>query len=221
MGAGAGALLSLNALGCAQKSKTGISNFFEVMHTRRSVRKYKKDQPVPEEHVTQILETAKMAPTAGNRQPWKFVVLRDPKQIERLLEETIKLRVQQAQKSQEMNEDEIKEYKTNAAARLEGYFSAPVYIGVLTDSRAKHSVYNSHDGPLAAGYICLAARALGYGTVYLTGSIPPKAFREAAKVPDYYDITCVIPVGVPDAWPETPPKKKLEELVVYESFDAE
>ena len=62
------------------------------------------------------------------------------------------------------------------------------------------------------------ARALGYGTVYLTGSIPPAALRKAANVPDHFDITCVIPVGVPEEWPKTPPKKELNELIVHESF---
>ena len=48
----------------------------ETIHTRRSVREY-QDKPVPEELVTEILKAAMAAPSAGNQQPWEFVVITD------------------------------------------------------------------------------------------------------------------------------------------------
>ena len=68
-GAGIGAGLALASTGCSpvgQQAKTDY--FFEIIDTRRSVRQY-KPTPVPEEHIIKILNAAKMAPTAGNRQP--------------------------------------------------------------------------------------------------------------------------------------------------------
>ncbi|TRO50072.1 nitroreductase, partial [Candidatus Bathyarchaeota archaeon] len=52
-------------------------NIFDAIKTRRSVRKY-KPEPVLDEHLKQILEAARLAPSAGNKQPWRFVVVRDP-----------------------------------------------------------------------------------------------------------------------------------------------
>lgn len=51
---------------------------FEAIRTRRSIRAY-EDKPVEEEKLRRVLEAARMAPSAGNRQPWCFIVVTDPK----------------------------------------------------------------------------------------------------------------------------------------------
>jgi hypothetical protein len=99
--------------------------------------------------------------------------------------------------------------KDNASKHLAGYFSAPAFIVVLTDSQSMYPTYNHHDGPLAAGYLCLAARALGYGTVYVTDAIPEQATREVLAIPERHERVCITPLGIPDGWPDPMPKKKL------------
>jgi nitroreductase len=78
-----------------------------------------------------------------------------------------------------------------------------------------------HDGPLAAANLMLAARALGYGTVYGTDAVSVDALRRIWAIPERFNVTCIIPIGVPKEWPASPPKKPLEELVVYEYFESE
>lgn len=58
-------------------------DFFNVIRQRRSIRKYKSD-PIPLDHLKQMLEAARLAPSGGNTQPWKFVVVRDPTIIQQL-----------------------------------------------------------------------------------------------------------------------------------------
>ena len=57
--------------------------FDKVIKTRRSIRKYKVT-PVPRESLMEILEAARIAPSAGHRQPWHFVVVEDKETIEKL-----------------------------------------------------------------------------------------------------------------------------------------
>jgi len=57
--------------------------FEEVLKTRRSIRKY-KSTPVPKEKIVQILEAARIAPSAGHRQPWHFIVVEDKENIKKL-----------------------------------------------------------------------------------------------------------------------------------------
>ena len=57
--------------------------FDDVIKTRRSIRKY-KGTPVPRESLMKILEAARIAPSAGHRQPWHFVVVEDKETIEKL-----------------------------------------------------------------------------------------------------------------------------------------
>ncbi len=61
-----------------------------VILRRRSVRKY-KDQQVPEKLVRRVLEAGRFAPSAGNSQPWRFVVIRDGKMLEEM-ERYVRLR---------------------------------------------------------------------------------------------------------------------------------
>jgi len=57
--------------------------FEEVLEKRRSIRRY-KDTPVPKEKILKILEAARVAPSAGHRQPWHFVVVEDKETIKKL-----------------------------------------------------------------------------------------------------------------------------------------
>lgn len=61
----------------------GTMQTFEAIFTRRSIREY-LPQPVPEELVQELLEAAMQAPSAGNEQPWHFIVVTDCKQLEAL-----------------------------------------------------------------------------------------------------------------------------------------
>jgi len=194
------------------------SDVLGIFAKRQSVRRYKSD-PVPEEHLRLILDAARRSPTSGNQQPWKFLVVRKPATIERLRAGCLHL--YEAGWPKDLPAAEKASRIENATKRLAGYFSAPVYIVVLTDSQSTYPSYNHHDGPLAAGYLCLAARTLGYGTVYITDAIPEQVTREVLAIPERYERVCITPLGIPDGWPEPMPKKKLEEFVVFESFGKE
>jgi hypothetical protein len=65
----------------------------------------------------------------------------------------------------------------------------------------------------------LAARAYGYGTAYLTDGIPEAVARDVLRIPARYTRICITPIGVPDQWPEMKPKRKLEEMVAFETLE--
>lgn len=212
-----GLALTLHVNG-TNMAKSKVSNlFWDVIKDRRSVRKFKSD-PIPQEHLTQIVDAARMAPTAGNQQPWKFILVQDKKQIERLIEETLLSTEWYFKEQQKLSGDKLKAKVEEAEKRLvEGYLSAPAYIVVLTDQNCKYPSYTSHDGALAAGYLMLAARALGYGTVYITDAIPEVVTQKAFGIPDNYKRVCITPIGVPVEWP-TKEKKDLTDFIVRENF---
>jgi len=51
-------------------------DFYEVVRTRRSIRSYRPD-PIPEDALNRVLEAARIAPSGSNRQPWRFIVVKD------------------------------------------------------------------------------------------------------------------------------------------------
>ena len=186
---------------------TADCDLLALFAKRQSVRRYKPD-PVPEEHLRRILDAARRAPTSGNQQPWKFLVVRDRVKIDRMKARSIE-RSETYLKG--LSGADLEARKQQIGQRMAGYFSAPVYIVVLTDSQSQYPAYNHWDGPLAA-------RALGYGTVFITDAIPDQVTREVLAIPERYERVCITPLGIPDGWPDPMPKKKLEELVAYEAL---
>ncbi len=201
-----------------QPSKDGCLEFaWNTFKGRRSVRKFKPD-PVPAGHISTMIDMARTAPTSGNQQPWKFVVTQDRKIIDAWRDAHIEQRMAELKKRKKLAAEKIESQRKGITQYYTDYFSAPVYITVLTDNESEYPDYNVHDGPLAAGYLLLAARFLGYGTVYATDSFDPEVTKMILDIPLQYEFVCCTPVGIPDHWPDRPPKKNLDEFIVRESF---
>ncbi|QGY39218.1 nitroreductase family protein [Pseudodesulfovibrio cashew] len=145
----------------------------EAIKTRRSIRKY-TDAPVSEELIREILEAAMLAPSAGNQQPWQFVVVDDREILDSL--------------------PSIHPY-------LSMVRQAPVGILVCGDqSKEKYPGYWVQDCSAAVQNLLLAAHALGLGAVW-TGIHPMEdrvaAFRERFNLPDEVIPLAFIPLGHP------------------------
>ena len=193
------------------------NNCIDIIKTRRSVRQFKSD-PIPSDHLKQMVDAARMSPTSGNQQPWKFIIVQDKQKIKAIKDECIEFARKRFIADKNLTEEDLSaKIKAFDERYSKGYFSAPAFIVVLTDGQSKYPSYNHHDGPLAAGYLLLAARSMGYGTVYITDAIPVEATKKALNIPDRYTRVCITPVGLPLEWPEKE-KKTLDEFIVNESF---
>lgn len=226
-----GLLLMISTAVTAQMSKADVktgatgnymnnshidADIWNVFQSRRSVRKFKPDA-IPEKDIIKIIDAARMAPTSGNQQPWKFLVIRDRKTIDQIKEACIKMRLDKnASQNNSMENRELLAEKIKKT--FEDYCSAPVYIVILTDNNSMYPGYNHWDGPLAAGYLMLAARALGYGTVFITDAIPEAVTKSVLNIPDNYTRVCITPLGLPYEWPAKPAKKNLEELIAWDKL---
>jgi nitroreductase len=179
-------------------------DFFETIRQRRSIRKYTSD-PIPQEHLTQILETARLAPSAGNYQPWKFVVVRDSKTIKQLV---IAARKQQ--------------FLANAAAIIIAFADANVYLpppprepGVLMIPPCFEI-----DVMIAVEHLVLAATALGYGSCWV-GAFNESEVKKVVGIPERMKIVALISLGIAAENPTPPSRKPLSEIVYYEKYPVE
>jgi nitroreductase/ketosteroid isomerase-like protein len=193
------------------------SYLLNIIRNRRTVRKFKPDA-VPEEHIRKILDAARYAPTAGNQQPWRFLVIRDRAKLDRLGEEALDWYAEAYFQSHQVNEADLKEAKAALQEVLRDVLSAPVYVAVLVESASQYPEYVGYDGALAAGYLMIAARSLGYGTGFFTTFFPGEKMREFFGIPECYRLICFTPIGIPDEWPEMPTKKDLDEMIVFDAF---
>jgi nitroreductase len=165
-----------------------------LLMSRRSIRRYRPD-PVPEEMLEQILEAGRWAPSASNRQPWSFVVIRDP---------SIRREVAQ-----------------NAAAvviRWAHAAEAPLLIALC--GHAGNPLYRQflhEDIGLAGGQMMLQAKALGLGTCWL-GGVDREAIAAILHLPSDIEVIGVLTVGFPAEEPPAPQRKPLAQVVHHDVY---
>lgn len=150
----------------------------EAILTRRSIRKY-TDQPVSDELVTQLLRAAMAAPSAGNQQPWEFIVVRDRSVLGR-----------------------IADFSPYAGMARD----AQVAVVVCADlSREQHRGFWVQDCSAAIENLLVAARALGLGAVWL-GAHPleERVFQLGTvfNLPEGIIPMAAVAIGYPDGYPE-------------------
>ena len=189
----------------------------EAIRRRRSVRGFKPD-PVPEDDLKTILKSACLAPTSGNQQPWEFLVIKERAALDRLKDACIAHRMDRAAAGGETSDGQLERQRASAETYFTNYLSAPVYVVVLTSSKSRYPDYNHWDGPLAAANLMIAARALGYGTVFCTDSIPEAVTREVFNIPEHLTRVCITPIGVPEEWPRRPSKKPWRSFIQKETY---
>jgi len=162
----------------------------EVFQKRYSCRSY-KDIPVPEEKLKNILEAARLAPSAHNRQPYKFIVVKDKEKREKLA----------------------------IAAGQSFIAQAPIIIaGVALDPEDMMSngvpTY-AVDLGIAMEHIALQATAEGLGTCWI-GAFSQEEAKRILGISQEYKIVALMPLGYPADSPGPKERKSLDELVSYQ-----
>lgn len=159
---------------------------------RRSIRKY-SNKLVEDEKLQNILEAARLSPSADNNQGWKFVVIKDSQTRRKLVE-------------------------TTGQAWLA---SAPIIIAccgtnpatVMPNGQPKYSI----DLSIATSFMMLEATNQGLGTCWL-GGYDESAVKKALDIPDEVRVVSMLSLGYPDENPAPRPRKELNKIISYERY---
>jgi len=201
-------------------------DFFEVAHTQRSIRHFKPD-PVPEDILWKLLDTAIRAPSSANIQSWIWLVIRDEGK-RKAIAQTLRARADASGNLERMRERAAKEQDpTNrrifrgAAEFMADVSNAPVFIipclyGANTPAANQRTLGGGSSIFGAVQNLMLAARAEGLGTVF-TGfqSGIEDYLRAEFHLPEGAVPTCFIPVGYPDGQRFGPTTRKPIDTVTY------
>ena len=155
---------------------------------RRSVRKYQA-KALPDKDLQAILEAGRQAPSAANRQPWHFVVVRDPEH---------KRKVAEACSGQS--------WMAEAGVIIAG-------VGRPTVNEKWYPV----DVAIAMQNMILAATALGYGTCWI-GAFDEQDVARLLAVPEDCKVVALTPVGVPADQPEARPRQPMAEFASLDKY---
>jgi len=167
--------------------------YFELIKKRYSVRAY-KPMPVEEARLLKVLEAARLAPTAANRQPFRLIV------------------IQTKGREEELRKIYAREWFTQAPLVI-----CACALTAEAWSRSDGKNYADVDTAIALDHLTLAAADLGLGTCWIA-AFNPKAAREVLRLPDGVEPVAFTPLGYPaDDWK---PKKRraLSELVRHEKW---
>ena len=177
----------------------------DEIRTRRSIRRY-TDQSVDDKTVAQLLESARLAPSGSNTQPWHFIVVRS---------------------------DERKKELMEACHGQAWMMTAPVHIACVADIRARLGGDEPisldegspqvelkqiiRDTAVAVEHIVLEAESMGLGTCWIA-RFEQANIRPVLSVPSDKYVLCVLALGYPDERPAARPRKGPEEIVHYEKW---
>jgi len=172
-------------------------DYYEVIRTRRSIRSYKADL-IPEEVLNKVLEATRIAPSGSNRQPWRFIVIKD---------------------------EELKRRLIPACGNQSFIAEAPVIIVACGyNIRWNRGGYMGEfsmliDVSIAFTHLILAARAEGLGTCWI-GSFNNDKVKKILNIPGDVNVVAITPLGYPkdEEFTEPGSRKSLKEIVSMDKF---
>ena len=170
---------------------------FEAIRTRRSIRKY-KDKQVPWDNVITILQAGKYAPSAGNLQNWKFIVVKS---------------------------DAKRKAITKACLQQEWMEQAPVFIVVVSEPKKAERFYGTRGARLYTLQGCaasienmlLTAHSLGLGSCWV-GAFDEHEIWTILGLPEESSVQGVVTIGYADEVPQAPPKYRIEHMMFFEKW---
>ncbi len=183
----------------------------DLARERRSIRRFRRD-PISDEDLRYILEVAHYAPSGANRQPWRFVIVKDPNLKKRIREICEEIEREFYKHVPEWFRNFARE--RGISWRKPHLEEAPVLIHVFGYRRSPHwkeSVW------LMIGYLLLAAAEKGYATLTYTPSDTRWA-NEFFNVPENWGLETIINIGYPAQEPSYPGRLELSEICYENSW---
>lgn len=177
------------------------NTFFEIVSTRRSIRRY-EDKEVEEEKIAKILESLRLAPSSSNSQPWHVVVVQDKGVIRSL----------------------SRAAPAGSRFVISWMAPAPLVFVLAVERKLTHIVAGTFGHPnlwldagIAGEHLVLAAQALGLGTCWV-GWFSEKRVRKLTGLSKAHEVVALIPCGYPAEEPKPRPRKRPEEIFSVERF---
>lgn len=195
-------------------------DIFEAMYSQRAMRRLKTD-PVPEELIWKVLDAAIRAPSGGNLQPWRFIVVTDPEKKKKIGEWYLDGWTKQYSAARDiMLADPVRARTYRSADHLANNIAdVPVLIFACVSSAGAAA---SGAGPNifpAVQNLMLAARALGLGTTLTTlHRYHDKEANELLGLPEGHECLAMIPMGWPLGKFGPAPRRPVEEVVHWDAW---
>ena len=193
------------------------TDFHTFLQTRRSIRRFKPN-PVPDSVIESILHTATFAPSAHNRQPWRFAVVKDSA-IKTRLGKAITAKMQIDMQAQNAEKSDIEKRATTSLRRID---EAPLVIILCRDKNdiridtPEETIMGIQSTALAGLQLLLAAHAEGLGGNWICWPLYAQAATRAAlELPETWEPQAMYFLGYPVEIPEPQDRKSIKEIMTF------
>ena len=180
----------------------------EAIENRRSIRKY-QNMDVPDTLIEDLIDCARLAPSAKNRQPWEFLVIRGEtknKIADIMLDDELATR--------ETEDQELIEKKSSVPTTARVIREAPVLILVFKEYDENWTTGDTLSIGGAVEHICLRATDMGLGSRWIRDTAYTQ--KEIAKlVGKEKELICAISIGYPNQETHQRPRKELNEILKW------
>lgn len=194
----------------------------QFLRSRRSIRRFKPD-PVPDSVIKNILTSATFAPSAHNRQPWRFCVVTDLS-VKQKLADAMAIEFERDLENDQLPQPEIQKRTKRSRERMT---AAPVLVilcldmsemDVYPDKKRKQAEFRMAMQSVAnAGMqLMLAAHAEGLGSVWVCSPLfVQEIIQSVLNLPKTWEPQAMFFVGYPDVIPDVGERKTLDEISVH------
>lgn len=206
-----------------------MRDFFDVVAARRSIRKF-KPEPIPVADLQEIVRLGTLAPSASNKQMWKFIAVINKEIIEKMHDVVAEKMDQLATELEPYGTDKLvrsmRPYATLfkqapcVLVVLQEPYTGKIETAMLEAGYDAHELMKKHGygGPQSVGAaiqnILLSAEEKGYGTCWMCAPLTAQyELCEFLNVTPPWMIAALIPIGIPDEAPAARPRKPLEEVL--------
>jgi len=164
-------------------------SLIDFIFTRRSIRRYEK-KDIPEEVLAKIFDAGRQAPSAANKQPIHFVIVKD---------------------------NEIKKELSKGLFNRFVKDAPVVIVGCADVNSLLTGKWATVDASISMQNMVVASWTLGVGSCWL-GDFNEKKVRELLRIPDKWKVVALVTLGYPDEQPKQKKKKTFEEMFSYNTF---
>jgi nitroreductase len=208
--------------------------FRDLLQTRRSMRGFRPNQTMDDDTIRLLVDTVRYAPSAGNSQPWDFIVVRDPEMKKKIGDVYVR-QLSSKQRIEQLRERELWFSGENPLPEPKAPFvDAGAYIVVTGDPRTQDAYWyrvkldkgHQHMVSSLANVVFslhLTAAALGLGSHYVSDTASPEMsanIKSLLNIPDPLWPYETIPVGYADFATSNRYVREVEDIIHWDSYDA-
>lgn len=211
---------------------SNFEHLINILHARRSIRQF-RSTPISDETIRLLLDAVRFTPSAGNAQPWEFIVVRDEEK-KKQIGDIYLTQLEQKNRLEMLRPPEFRFFGAEPPPLTAGFINAGLLIVVIgdprvndayplrtkTDKGSQHFISSLSNVVVTLHY---AAAALGLASQYLSDTGSPEMelyLKDLLGIPEPYRAYETVCIGEADMKPSSRYVKEADDLIHFEHYEA-